>query len=295
MTSSASRIPCPGSRASNSEPNAGAGFAVIAVLLSGCGQEAGAAGTESGGRSRTDSAGSSGQGMRRDGQLVKEPFPERLHRDYTWKSDPGVPEVLSDIRPQLPTGTEWQTSDGFAAATTQGHYAATFCADFARRVVVFDARNPRKKTSLERLALLASVAHPGRARCFRFVFDQVRAYQGRVVSVEASRVRPETGVSEVPTGSRAGQVATSPGAPTGGRSPSERIAAGTGAAGRKQDRHLPERSARVAGVVRGDAALVGVQQHLGALRCRPRGDHRAGLFSPLPDRRGIQSVYSSHG
>ncbi|WP_326791898.1 hypothetical protein OHA79_05775 [Streptomyces sp. NBC_00841] len=68
----------------------------------------------------------------------------RLRRDYAWKSEPGTPVVLSDIRPEVPKGADWQTSEDFTLNITDDHYAATFYADFDRKIVVFDARNPER-------------------------------------------------------------------------------------------------------------------------------------------------------
>jgi hypothetical protein len=71
----------------------------------------------------------------------------KLRQDYTWQVEPGAPVVLSDIHPRVPKSVQWQTSENFTAAITEGRYAATFYADFDQKIVVFDARNPRKKTS----------------------------------------------------------------------------------------------------------------------------------------------------
>ncbi|WP_406729700.1 hypothetical protein WJ438_15570 [Streptomyces sp. GD-15H] len=66
----------------------------------------------------------------------------RLKDDYAWRHEPSTPVVLSDIRPHVPAGTHWQTSEDFTAAVTQEHYSGAFHADFEQRIVVFDAINP---------------------------------------------------------------------------------------------------------------------------------------------------------
>ncbi|MFV0134047.1 hypothetical protein ACLGIH_12525 [Streptomyces sp. HMX87] len=71
----------------------------------------------------------------------------RLSKDYAWQDEPGAPVVLSTIRPRVPGSAQWQTSEDFETAVTQGRYSATFYADFERKVIVFDAVNPEKKTA----------------------------------------------------------------------------------------------------------------------------------------------------
>jgi hypothetical protein len=68
----------------------------------------------------------------------------RLRRDYAWQSERGTPVVLSDIRPKVPKSANWQTSEDFTLNVTDDRFAATFYADFDRKIVVFDARNPER-------------------------------------------------------------------------------------------------------------------------------------------------------
>jgi predicted small secreted protein len=70
----------------------------------------------------------------------------KLRQDYIWQAEPGTPVVLSDVRSYVPKSAQWQTSMGFTTAVTEGRYSARFYADFDQKVIVFDARNPRKKT-----------------------------------------------------------------------------------------------------------------------------------------------------
>jgi hypothetical protein len=45
----------------------------------------------------------------------------------------------------VPAGARWRTSTDFTRAVTGDRYTATFHADLARKVLVFDAVNPEKK------------------------------------------------------------------------------------------------------------------------------------------------------
>ncbi|MFI5566156.1 hypothetical protein ACIA6T_02005 [Streptomyces sp. NPDC051740] len=68
----------------------------------------------------------------------------RLSKDHAWRNEPGTPVVLGTVRPRLPAGVQWQTSEDFVTAVTQGRYSATFYADFERKLIVFDAVSPEK-------------------------------------------------------------------------------------------------------------------------------------------------------
>ncbi|MFF9487799.1 hypothetical protein [Streptomyces sp. NPDC014676] len=69
----------------------------------------------------------------------------RLSKGYAWQDEPGTPVVLGTVRPRVPVSVQWQTSEDFVTAVTQGRYSATFYADFKRKSIVFDAVNPEKK------------------------------------------------------------------------------------------------------------------------------------------------------
>jgi hypothetical protein len=70
----------------------------------------------------------------------------RVSEGYDWRDAPGEPAVLSAVRPRVPGSAQRQTSEDWTAAVTQARYSGSFYADFERRVIVFDAINPGKKT-----------------------------------------------------------------------------------------------------------------------------------------------------
>lgn len=69
---------------------------------------------------------------------------ERLRGAYAWEKKADTPEVLPSIRPYVPGSSRWQVSKDFTLSVTEGVYLGSFYVDFQQRVVVFDARNPRK-------------------------------------------------------------------------------------------------------------------------------------------------------
>jgi hypothetical protein len=53
---------------------------------------------------------------------------------------------LAGCVPPVVPSAQRQTSEDLTAAVTQARYSGSFYADFERRVIVFDAINPGKKT-----------------------------------------------------------------------------------------------------------------------------------------------------
>jgi hypothetical protein len=72
----------------------------------------------------------------------------RIQHGYTWRPTPSAPDVVNAVQDQVPESSEWQSSEDFHSEVTErGRYFATFAVDFTRKVLVFNARNPEKKTS----------------------------------------------------------------------------------------------------------------------------------------------------
>jgi hypothetical protein len=64
-----------------------------------------------------------------------------LRTAYRWEDAPAAPEVLGGVARRLPSGASWRISDEFGESLRN---SAAMHVDFARNVVVFDARNPAR-------------------------------------------------------------------------------------------------------------------------------------------------------